>query len=128
MCGPLFKYARASAKSIVGRTVPLKREEIHASAYRDFERLNQGIEEFTERYYNRIRLHSALGYCSPEQNRFNWTPVILQRDSGSLKEEMWDCPFLARPLWCLFADHPRGIHSALQALCLPGRCSPHPSI
>ena len=25
------------------------------------------IEEFIERYYNRLRLHSALGYRSPEE-------------------------------------------------------------
>jgi transposase InsO family protein len=25
------------------------------------------IEEFIEQYYNRQRLHSALGYCSPEE-------------------------------------------------------------
>ena len=25
------------------------------------------IEEFIEQYYNRLRLHSALGYCSPEE-------------------------------------------------------------
>jgi len=27
--------------------------------------LQKGLEEFIERYYNRCRLHSALGYCSP---------------------------------------------------------------
>jgi putative transposase len=45
----------------------LKREEIYASQYRDFEALHQSVEEFIDRYYNRLRLHSALGYCSPEE-------------------------------------------------------------
>jgi len=44
----------------------LKREEIHAGAYRDFEDLRERMEEFIERYYNVCRLHSALGYRSPE--------------------------------------------------------------
>jgi putative transposase len=44
----------------------LKREEIYAGAYRDFEELNVSVEEFIERYYNPRRLHSALGYRSPE--------------------------------------------------------------
>ena len=45
----------------------LKREEIYASTYRDFEHLRERVEEFIERYYNETRLHSALGYCSPER-------------------------------------------------------------
>ena len=44
----------------------LKREEIYASTYRDFQDLRERMEEFMERYYNKCRLHSALGYCSPE--------------------------------------------------------------
>jgi putative transposase len=45
----------------------LKQEEINCSDYRDLEDLNAHLEEFIERYYNRVRLHSALGYQSPEQ-------------------------------------------------------------
>ena len=44
----------------------LKREEIHASTYRDFEDLRERTEEFIEGYYNECRLHSALDYRSPE--------------------------------------------------------------
>jgi integrase-like protein len=29
--------------------------------------VRERIEEFIERYYNPKRLHSALGYCSPEE-------------------------------------------------------------
>jgi len=43
----------------------LKREEIYATTYRDFEDLKKRLEEFIERYYNQSRLHSALGYCTP---------------------------------------------------------------
>jgi putative transposase len=45
----------------------LKQEEIYASAYRDLEHLRNNLEEFIERYYNQKRLHSALGYRTPEE-------------------------------------------------------------
>ena len=35
--------------------------------YNDLEHLRANIEEFMEEYYNRQRLHSALGYRSPEE-------------------------------------------------------------
>ena len=45
----------------------LKREEISANDYRDLKHLLGNIEAFIEQYYNRCRLHSALGYRPPEQ-------------------------------------------------------------
>jgi hypothetical protein len=45
----------------------LKREEIYANKYDDLEHLRANIEEFIDEYYNRQRLHSALGYRSPEE-------------------------------------------------------------
>ena len=45
----------------------LKREEVDAKEYRDLEDLWLNISEFIECYYNRIRLHSALGYRTPEE-------------------------------------------------------------
>jgi transposase InsO family protein len=45
----------------------LKREEVDAKEYRDLEDLWLNISEFIECYYNRIRLHSALGYRPPEE-------------------------------------------------------------
>lgn len=45
----------------------LKQEEIHASAYRDLPHLRENLGDFIERYYNRKRLHSALGYRTPEE-------------------------------------------------------------
>ena len=45
----------------------LKQEEIYCRQYRNLEDLHQNLEEFLERYYNRQRLHSALGYRTPEE-------------------------------------------------------------
>jgi len=45
----------------------LKQEEIYTRQYRDRADLQAHIGDFLERYYNRRRLHSALGYRSPEQ-------------------------------------------------------------
>jgi putative transposase len=63
MSRPANPYDNATCESSLKT---LKREEIYASAYRDFEDLHRGLEQFIEEYYNRCRLHSALGYRSPE--------------------------------------------------------------
>jgi putative transposase len=60
---PANPYDNATCESFLKT---LKREEIHASTYRDFEVLRGRMEEFIERYYNVCRLHSALDYRSPE--------------------------------------------------------------
>jgi len=64
MSRPGHPHDNASCESFLKT---LKREEIYANDYRDMEHLAEGIEEFIERYYNRCRLHSALGYRSPEE-------------------------------------------------------------
>jgi transposase InsO family protein len=43
----------------------LKKEEIYCNKYQDLEDLTLHAEEFIDQYYNRQRLHSALGYRSP---------------------------------------------------------------
>ena len=45
----------------------LKQEEIYCRQYRDLEDLSAHLEEFIDNYYNRLRLHSALGYRTPEE-------------------------------------------------------------
>jgi putative transposase len=63
MSRPRNPYGNATCESFLKT---LKREEIWASVYRDFEDLRLHVEEFIEQYYNRRRLHSGLDYSSPE--------------------------------------------------------------
>ena len=64
MSRPANPYDNASCESFMKT---LKREEIHAQDYRDLEHLRNNLAAFIEQYYNRQRLHSALGYRSPEE-------------------------------------------------------------
>lgn len=45
----------------------LKQEEIYCCEYRGLEELREHVEEFIDRYYNRQRMHSALGYRTPQE-------------------------------------------------------------
>jgi putative transposase len=64
MSRPGNPYDNASCESFMKT---LKREEIWANQYADLEQLQSNIEEFIDRYYNRERLHSGLGYQTPEE-------------------------------------------------------------
>jgi putative transposase len=64
MSRPANPYDNASCESFIKT---LKQEEIYARRYETLEQLRSHIEEFIEQYYNRIRLHSALGYRPPEE-------------------------------------------------------------
>jgi hypothetical protein len=64
MSRPANPCDNASCESFIKT---LKREEIYANEYKDLDHLRSNIEEFIERYYNQVRLHSALGYHSPEE-------------------------------------------------------------
>lgn len=57
-------YDNATCESFIKT---LKVEEIDGSQYRDLEHLLGNVEVFLEQYYNRLRLHSALNYRSPEK-------------------------------------------------------------
>jgi putative transposase len=64
MSRPANPYDNASCESFMKT---LKREEIYASRYENLENLRANVEVFIEQYYNKQRLHSALGYRSPEE-------------------------------------------------------------
>jgi transposase InsO family protein len=78
----------------------LKQEEIYTRQYRDRTDLELHIAEFLEQYYNRRRLHSALGYRSPANFEHSLQPQgvgaqmsffrheeIYRPDVGSKQEE-----------------------------------------
>ncbi len=72
MSRPANPYDNASCESFLKT---LKREEIYANRYRDLGHLHRNIEVFIEQYYNRARLHSALGYRPPEEFEHTVAPV-----------------------------------------------------
>jgi hypothetical protein len=92
MSWPANPYDNASCESFLKT---LKREEIYANEYRDLDHLRANIEEFIERYYNRCRLHSALGYRSPEEFEQAATGAVSRGASMSFfrHEEIF------RPMW-----------------------------
>ena len=61
---PGCPYDNAMAESFMKT---LKQEEIYANQYRDIDHLRSAMTEFIETVYNKIRLHSALGYKPPEE-------------------------------------------------------------
>ena len=64
MSRPGNPYDNAQCESFIKT---LKQEEIACHPYRDLEDLRGHLREFIEEYYNRCRLHSALGYRTPAE-------------------------------------------------------------
>ena len=94
MSRPANPYDNASCESFIKT---LKREEIYANKYLDLEELRSHIEEFIDDYYNQKRLHSALGYQTPEEYEAQtqgkseaelYAPTLrfFTRDSQSVKK------------------------------------------
>lgn len=50
----------------------LKRELVHHTRYRTKQEARKDIFEYIERFYNRKRLHSSLGYMSPAEFEREW--------------------------------------------------------
>jgi len=79
MSRPANPYDNASCESFMKT---LKREEIYANRYEDLGHMRGNIAEFIEQYYNRQRLHSALGYRSPEEFE-QQTELLRAADSSA---------------------------------------------
>jgi transposase InsO family protein len=80
MSRPANPYDNASCESFIKT---LKREEIYANKYENLEHLRANIEEFIDQYYNRQRLHSALGYQSPEEFEQRSETRVVPRQTPS---------------------------------------------
>jgi transposase InsO family protein len=63
MSRPANPYDNAACESFMKT---LKQEEIYCTQYTDIDDLSTHLGEFLDHYYNRLRLHSALGYRTPE--------------------------------------------------------------
>jgi putative transposase len=83
MSRPANPYDKASCESFIKT---LKREEIYVRRYDNLEHLRANLEEFIEEYSNRQRLHSALGYRSPDQfeNQCKSSSVALGLPSATM--------------------------------------------
>lgn len=86
-CGAHLSMSRAASPWENGKCESfiktLKREEIDARRYASFTELRNHLEEFMEQIYNKVRLHSALGYRSPDEfeqaqkPEVKWSPAAL---------------------------------------------------
>jgi putative transposase len=90
MSRPANPYDNASCESFMKT---LKREEIYAhDKYDDLEHLRANIEEFIEEYYNRQRLHYALGYRPPEESSVRGLSSQrrpkIRDESGPLRKDL----------------------------------------
>jgi putative transposase len=79
MSRPANPYDNAVCESFMKT---LKQEEIYCQQYRDFQELSAHLEEFIDHYYNRQRLHSALGYRTPEAFERDTAVVTLSGGEG----------------------------------------------
>jgi putative transposase len=50
----------------------IKEEEVDLSEYRNFAEAYEQIEQFLEDVYMRKRIHSSLGYLTPEEYEMKW--------------------------------------------------------
>jgi putative transposase len=66
MSRPGNPYDNAFCESFIKT---LKREQIHVNKYQYIDELSAHLEEFIDRYYNRLRLHSALDTKRPRSSK-----------------------------------------------------------
>ena len=64
-----YPYDNASMESF---NAILKKEEVNVNNYETFEEAKLAIFEFIESWYNNIRIHSTLGYITPNEKYSNY--------------------------------------------------------
>lgn len=68
-----YPYDNASMESF---NAILKKEEVNVNSYRTFEEAKLVIFEFIESWYNNKRIHSTLGYITPNQKYNNYITAL----------------------------------------------------
>ena len=62
------RYAEGGSRALMESFfATLKKERIHLEEYATRAAARASVFDYIERFYNRLRRHSALGYLSPEQ-------------------------------------------------------------
>lgn len=77
MSRPGRPWENGKCESFIGT---LKKEELDGRPYRSLEELREHLQEFLETVYNRQRMHSALGYLSPEE--FEQQQAVARTSEG----------------------------------------------
>ena len=102
-----------------------KTEQVHEVQFRARAKARAAVFEYIEVFYNRQRLHSALGYCTPAESLFecviSMTYAVSAVSALSLEQGLTckiDCPLLVRSLWARFRQ-PRRQGFLGQAIGIP---------
>ena len=56
----------------------LKAEHVHPVRFRTREEAKAAVFEYIEVFYNRQRLHSAIGYCTPAEARASMEGIAMR--------------------------------------------------
>ena len=64
-----YPYDNASMESF---NAILKKEEVNVNSYKTFKEAKRAIFEFIEGWYNNARIHSTLGYITPNEKYNNY--------------------------------------------------------
>jgi putative transposase len=56
----------------------LKTEHVHLARFRSRAEAKAAVFEYLEVFYNRVRLHSGLGYCAPAEARASMEGIAMR--------------------------------------------------
>jgi len=88
-------YDNAKAESFMAT---LKREQIDGRPYRDLAQATADIAAFIDAVYNRKRLHSALGYRSPDQFETEHKAMLKPGEGSAARAQSFAPPSPQQPL------------------------------
>jgi hypothetical protein len=124
MSRPANPYDNASWESFMKTP---GREEIYADEYGEPDHLREDIAAFIDSYYDRVRLHSALGYEPPEEFEQSANPATISPGAtmGFFRHEIYRSDAGSRAEGKSAATGSPTIVSISLRLAIPRRvCSP----